>query len=132
MTRTFPQYSIRYSILVLTTRGAKTGALRKVPIVPLVERQNVYVIASLGGAPKNPIWVHNLRANPQVEIRDETAVRVMRAREVTDPSERARLWALAVAAFPPATTRPWPVTQVAAAPARAVSRATTCRPCSGV
>jgi deazaflavin-dependent oxidoreductase (nitroreductase family) len=45
--------------------------------------------------------VHNLRANPKVELRDQTVVRPMRVREVKDAAERARLWALAVAAFPP-------------------------------
>ena len=53
------------------------------------------------GAPTNPVWVYNLRANPSVEIRDLVAVRRMRVREVDDEAERARLWALAVAAFPP-------------------------------
>src|SRR5262245_56804488 len=55
-------------ILVLTTRGAQTGALRKVPIVPLIEGDKVYVIASLGGAPSHPAWYHNLKANPDVEV----------------------------------------------------------------
>ena len=45
--------------------------------------------------------MHNLRANPQVELRDQTVVRPMRVREVKDKAERDRLWALAVAAFPP-------------------------------
>ena len=59
--------------------------------------------------------MHNLRANPQIELRDETVVRPMRVREVTDAAERDRLWALAVAAFPPyadyqaKTTRQIPV-----------------------
>jgi deazaflavin-dependent oxidoreductase (nitroreductase family) len=55
----------------------------------------------LGGAPNNPVWVYNLRANPSVEIRDHTEVQKMRVREVTDEAERARLWKLAAAAFPP-------------------------------
>ena len=56
---------------------------------------------SVGGAPANPVWVYNLRANPAVEIRDHTTVQSMRVREITDEAERARLWKLAVAAFPP-------------------------------
>jgi deazaflavin-dependent oxidoreductase (nitroreductase family) len=59
------------------------------------------LVASQGGAPKDPVWVHNLRANPRVELRDETVVRPMLVREVKDATERDRLWGLAVAAFPP-------------------------------
>ena len=59
------------------------------------------LVGSVGGAPNNPVWVYNLRANPSVEIRDHTDVQKMRVREVNDEAERARLWMLAVAAFPP-------------------------------
>jgi deazaflavin-dependent oxidoreductase (nitroreductase family) len=59
------------------------------------------LVGSQGGAPTNPAWVHNLRINPDVEIRDETAVQHMRVREVEDEAERSRFWKLAVAAFPP-------------------------------
>jgi len=58
-------------------------------------------VASQGGAPKNPRWYHNLKAEPNVEIRDETQVHSMRVREVVDPGERQRLWDIAVAAYPP-------------------------------
>jgi deazaflavin-dependent oxidoreductase (nitroreductase family) len=76
---------------------------------------NYVLVGSVGGAPKNPVWVYNLRANPAVEIRDRTVVQKMKTREVTDPAERARLWKLAVAAYPPyeeyqaKTTRQIPV-----------------------
>ena len=53
------------------------------------------------GAPAHPVWVYNLRVNPTVEIRDHTAVQAMRVREVDDEAERARLWELAVAVYPP-------------------------------
>jgi deazaflavin-dependent oxidoreductase (nitroreductase family) len=59
------------------------------------------LVGSQGGAPEDPAWVHNLRANPRVELRDETIVRPMQVREVKDKIERDRLWKLAVAAFPP-------------------------------
>jgi deazaflavin-dependent oxidoreductase (nitroreductase family) len=59
------------------------------------------LVGSQGGAPKDPVWVHNLRANPNVELRDLTVVRPMRVREVKDAAERERLWKLAVQAFPP-------------------------------
>jgi deazaflavin-dependent oxidoreductase (nitroreductase family) len=52
-------------------------------------------------APKDPAWAHNLRVNPHIELRDETIVRPMHVREVKDALERARLWTLAVAAYPP-------------------------------
>jgi len=59
------------------------------------------LIGSMGGAPINPVWAYNLRTNPAVEIRDLTVAQPMRVREVEDAAERARLWKLAVAAFPP-------------------------------
>jgi len=58
-------------------------------------------VGSQGGAPKDPVWVYNLRAQPNVEIRDLTVVQLMRVREVSDEAERARLWKLAVETFPP-------------------------------
>jgi deazaflavin-dependent oxidoreductase (nitroreductase family) len=69
----------------------------------------------MGGQPKNPVWVYNLRADPDVQIRDETVVTDMRVREVTDSDERAKLWEASAAAFPPyneyraKTTREIPV-----------------------
>jgi deazaflavin-dependent oxidoreductase (nitroreductase family) len=62
---------------------------------------NYILVGSMGGAPRHPVWVYNLRANPLVEIRDETEVTRMRVREVRDEPERSRLWEVAVAAFPP-------------------------------
>jgi deazaflavin-dependent oxidoreductase (nitroreductase family) len=59
------------------------------------------LVGSVGGAPQNPVWVNNLRAKSDIELRDHTVVQRMRVREVTDDKERARLWKLAVAAFPP-------------------------------
>ena len=62
---------------------------------------NYVLIGSVGGAPTHPVWVYNLRAKPAIEIRDHAAVQAMRVREVNDEAERARLWKLAVAAYPP-------------------------------
>jgi len=59
------------------------------------------MVGSQGGAPRHPVWVHNLRANAEVEIRDLSEVHPMRVREVEDGAERSRLWALAVEAYPP-------------------------------
>jgi len=62
---------------------------------------NYILIGSQGGAPKDSAWAHKLRVKPHIELRDETIVSPMRVREVKDAVERARLWKLAVAAYPP-------------------------------
>ena len=88
-------------VIIVTHKGNKTGAVRKTPLMR-VETGGAYVlVGSQGGAPEDPVWVHNLRADPAVELRDRTVVRTMKVREVTDAAERAKLWALAVSAFPP-------------------------------
>jgi F420H(2)-dependent quinone reductase len=86
-------------VVLLTIRGARTGKLRKVPLMR-VERDGVYAaVASQGGAEKNPVWYHNLLADPWVQLRDGEEVREMRARLV-EGEERELWWARAVAAFP--------------------------------
>jgi deazaflavin-dependent oxidoreductase (nitroreductase family) len=67
----------------------------------VVDGRNYILVASRGGAPTDPQWAHNLRANPDVEIRDKTEVYAMRVREVLGAGERERLWKIAVNAFPP-------------------------------
>jgi len=88
-------------VIVVTHTGNKTGAIRKSPLMRVQDGAKYVLVGSMGGAPTNPVWVYNLRANPVVEIRDHTAVHKMRVREISDEAERARLWKLAVAAFPP-------------------------------
>jgi deazaflavin-dependent oxidoreductase (nitroreductase family) len=88
-------------VIVVTHRGNKTGAIRKTPLMRVKDGVRYVLVGSMGGAPTNPVWVYNLRANPGVEIRDLTVVQSMNVREVEDAAERARLWKLAVAAFPP-------------------------------
>ena len=88
-------------VVLVTHRGNKTGAIRKTPLMRVKDGNNYVLLGSQGGAPKDPAWVHNLRANPQIELRDEAVERPMHVREVKDATERARLWALAVAAYPP-------------------------------
>jgi deazaflavin-dependent oxidoreductase (nitroreductase family) len=88
-------------VMIVTHIGRKTGAIRKTPLMTVKDGDAYVLVASQGGAPKNPVWVHNIRANPKVEIRDQTQVFDMTAREVTDDAERARLWEMCVAAFPP-------------------------------
>jgi deazaflavin-dependent oxidoreductase (nitroreductase family) len=63
--------------------------------------ENYILVGSQGGAPKDPAWVHNLRANPHIELRDEAIVRPMRVREIKEAGERARLWKVAVVAYRP-------------------------------
>jgi deazaflavin-dependent oxidoreductase (nitroreductase family) len=79
-------------VIIVTNRGRKTGAIRKTPLMRAVYGQSYILVASQGGAPTHPQWYFNLKAEPNVEIRDKTEVRQMRVREVTDPGERKRLW----------------------------------------
>jgi F420H(2)-dependent quinone reductase len=86
-------------VIVLTTKGAKSGKLRKNPLMR-VEHDGVYAaVASLGGAPKNPTWYHNIKADPHVELRDATQVFDLTAREI-DGDEYDVWWDRAVAAYP--------------------------------
>ena len=101
--------------IIVTHTGNKTGSIRKTPLMRVKDGDSYVLVASKGGAPKNPEWVYNLRTDPDVELRDATEVQAMRVREVADADERARVWALAVQAFPPyeeyrnKTTRTIPV-----------------------
>lgn len=87
--------------ILVTHKGNKTGSIRKTPLMRVKDGDSYVLVASQGGAPKDPVWVHNLRVDPDVELRDATEVWPMRVREVTDPAERQRLWKLAVEAYPP-------------------------------
>jgi deazaflavin-dependent oxidoreductase (nitroreductase family) len=89
------------AVIIVTHTGNKTGAIRKTPLMRVEDGAKYVLVGSVGGAPTHPVWVYNLRANPAVEIRDHTTVQAMRVREVNDEAERARLWELAVAAYPP-------------------------------
>ena len=88
-------------VIVVTNRGNKTGAIRKTPLMRVSDGDNYVLVASRGGAPTHPVWVYNLRSDANVEIRDEADVYTMTVREVEDDDERARLWDIAVGAFPP-------------------------------
>ena len=88
-------------VILVTHIGHKTGAIRKTPLMRVKDGSSYVLVGSQGGAPKDPAWVHNLRVNPDVEVRDETVVQPMRVREVVNEAERSRLWTLAVAAYPP-------------------------------
>ena len=87
--------------IIVTHIGNKTGAVRKIPLMRVKVNDCYVLVGSMGGQPKNPVWVYNLRANPEVEIRDETNIEPMLVREITDELERDELWRASVAAFPP-------------------------------
>ncbi|MFF9765726.1 nitroreductase family deazaflavin-dependent oxidoreductase [Streptomyces sp. NPDC053086] len=87
-------------VIVLTTRGAKSGKIRKTPLMRVEHDGRYAVVASLGGAPKHPVWYFNVKSDPHVELQDGPVKRDMRAREITG-AEKAEWWERAVAAFPP-------------------------------
>jgi deazaflavin-dependent oxidoreductase (nitroreductase family) len=101
--------------IIVTHMGNKSGAIRKIPLMRVKVDSGYVLVGSMGGQPKNPVWVYNLRSNPTVEIRDKTEVFNMCVREVTDDQERERLWEACAKAFPPyndyreKTTRKIPV-----------------------
>lgn len=86
-------------VIILTTVGAKTGKVRKVPLMRVEHEGSYAAVASLGGAPKNPVWYHNLKANPEIDLRDGATTYLMTAREVFG-AEYEQWWGRAVAAFP--------------------------------
>ncbi|WP_327420733.1 nitroreductase family deazaflavin-dependent oxidoreductase [Streptomyces sp. NBC_01527] len=86
-------------VIILTTRGAKSGKIRKTPLMR-VEHDGAYaVVASLGGAPRHPVWYRNITADPRVELQDGPVRQDMNAREVTG-DEKRMWWERAVEAFP--------------------------------
>lgn len=86
--------------ILVTHTGNKTGGIRKIPLMRVEVDGSYVLIGSMGGRPTNPVWVYNLRANPDVQIRDKTELFDMRVREVTNEEERAKLWAAGAEAFP--------------------------------
>ncbi|MCY4455387.1 MAG: nitroreductase family deazaflavin-dependent oxidoreductase [Chloroflexi bacterium] len=88
------------AVVIVTHRGRKTGAIRKTPLMRVADGDGYVLVGSLGGAPQNPVWVYNLLADPDIEVRDRAEVSSMRARLVEDAEERERLWGLAVEAYP--------------------------------
>jgi deazaflavin-dependent oxidoreductase (nitroreductase family) len=86
-------------VIVLTSVGAKTGKLRKTPLMRVEHDGRYAVVASLGGAPQHPVWYCNLKANPHVELQDGDTKRDYTAREVTG-DEKDEWWARAVDTWP--------------------------------
>ena len=86
-------------VIILTSVGAKSGKLRKIPLMRVAHDGEYAVVASLGGAPQHPVWYYNLTANPQVELQDGPVKKDYVAREAQG-SERDAWWERAVAAWP--------------------------------
>ncbi len=87
-------------VVIVTNRGAKSGAVRKTPLMRVEHEGSYAAVASKGGAPEHPLWYYNLVADPHVELQDGTDKWQMTARELAG-AEREAWWERAVAAYPP-------------------------------
>ncbi|MGW5639933.1 nitroreductase family deazaflavin-dependent oxidoreductase [Streptomyces sp. NPDC003832] len=86
-------------VIVLTTLGARSGKIRKTPLMRVEHKGSYAAVASVGGAPRHPVWYHNLKTDPRAELQDGTEKWDMTAREITG-AEKDAWWERAVAAFP--------------------------------
>jgi deazaflavin-dependent oxidoreductase (nitroreductase family) len=86
-------------IIILATTGRKSGKLRRTPLIRVKDGDDYLVVASMGGAPTNPVWYLNMVANPDVTVQDRAEVHELRAR-VAEGDEKARRWAVAAAVWP--------------------------------
>jgi F420H(2)-dependent quinone reductase len=89
-----------WPIVVVTTRGNRSGKVRKVPLMRVEHGGEYALVASMGGAPKHPVWYYNLKADPAITIQDGEAARAFEVRELRG-DERSKWWARAVDAYPP-------------------------------
>ncbi|MGN6751180.1 MAG: nitroreductase family deazaflavin-dependent oxidoreductase [Intrasporangium sp.] len=87
-------------IVVVSMQGARSGALRKVPLMRVEHAGRYALVGSQGGSPKHPLWVHNLRAHPEVTLQDGDMSMRYHVREVSG-TERDEWWTRSVDAFPP-------------------------------
>lgn len=87
-------------VILLTSLGAKSGKLRKIALMRVEHNGEYAIVASLGGAPKNPVWYYNVKEHPLVELQDGTVTKDYQAREVVG-DEKASWWDRAVEAYPP-------------------------------
>ncbi|MFI6099108.1 nitroreductase family deazaflavin-dependent oxidoreductase [Lentzea sp. NPDC051213] len=87
-------------ICLVTMTGARSKKRITIPLMYTAHGDEVILVASMGGAPKNPPWYHNLKAHPEIEIQVGGWRRVMRAAEADD-EQRTRLWPVAVRNYPP-------------------------------
>jgi deazaflavin-dependent oxidoreductase (nitroreductase family) len=87
------------TILLLSTRGRKSGEPRTTPLIHRVDNGHWVIVASKGGAPQNPAWFENLRAEPDAEI-EVRAERIPIVASVAEGEERSRLWSLMTEVWP--------------------------------
>ncbi|TDZ77930.1 putative nitroreductase [Mycobacteroides salmoniphilum] len=87
-------------VILLTSLGAKSGKLRKIALMRVEHDGEYAIVASLGGAPKNPVWYYNVKENPLVELQDGSTTKDYQAREVFG-DEKAPWWDRSVEAYPP-------------------------------
>jgi deazaflavin-dependent oxidoreductase (nitroreductase family) len=86
-------------VVILTTTGARSGQVRKTPLIRIVDGDTFIAVASAGGSPKDPAWYHNLIADPVAQVQDHADHHTVRAREVHG-AEKARLWTVAETFWP--------------------------------
>ncbi|GAA0979056.1 nitroreductase family deazaflavin-dependent oxidoreductase [Acrocarpospora macrocephala] len=87
-------------VVILTTRGAKSGKIRKIPLMRVEHEGRYAAVASKGGFPRHPVWYFNVKSDPHVALQDGSVRQDMKAREITG-NEKAEWWERAVAAYPP-------------------------------
>ena len=89
-------------VIIVTSRGNKSGKIRKTPLMRVEHDGEYLLVASQGGAPKHPVWYYNLKADPDaITIQDGPEPFDATVRELPEGDERAQWWARAVAAYPP-------------------------------
>jgi deazaflavin-dependent oxidoreductase (nitroreductase family) len=86
-------------VVIVTMRGKQSGAIRKIALMRVEHDGDYALVGSMGGAPQHPVWVHNLRSDPHVQIQDGPEPHEYTVREI-EGDERATWWDLAVQAFP--------------------------------
>ena len=86
-------------IVLVTMKGAKTGRTITIPLMYVPHEKGIVLVASQGGAPKNPAWYHNLVKNPKIEITREGRTQKLNARRV-DEEEKATLWPTCIEYYP--------------------------------
>jgi deazaflavin-dependent oxidoreductase (nitroreductase family) len=87
-------------IMLVKMKGARSGKWKTIPLMYVPYEDGVILVASQGGAPKNPVWYNNLKKNPEVEVTQGGKTRKLVARQVDD-EEKARLWPTCVKHYPP-------------------------------
>jgi len=88
-----------YPVCIVTTRGAKTGKTRRIALIHLPHGENNLLVASQGGMPTNPVWYHNIKANPEIDIMVGGEEKQYNARQISD-EEKAALWPHLLSLYP--------------------------------